>query len=59
MKHVIAMMAVLLVASGMSRAATADIEIRQQQGVRYVTGGMTDDENRQMRQLPTWKKSPA
>ncbi|UCH49724.1 MAG: hypothetical protein JSU95_08175 [Betaproteobacteria bacterium] len=51
MKHTVAMLVVLLGVSGLLSNAAAEIEIKKQQGTRYVTGGMTEEENKQMGKL--------
>jgi hypothetical protein len=51
MKYIISLLVVLLGMSGLLPNAAAEIEIKQQQGVRYVTGGLTEEENKQMGKL--------
>ncbi len=51
MKQIISVLVLLLGVSGLLAHAAAEIEIKQQQGTRYVTGGMTEEENKQMGKL--------
>ena len=51
MNRIISLLVVLLGMSGLLPNAAAEIEIKQQQGVRYVTGGLTEEENKQMGKL--------
>ncbi len=51
MKQIISVLVLLLGISGLLPHAAAEIEIKKQQGTRYVTGGMTEEENKQMGKL--------
>ena len=51
MNKIIVAAVLLLGMSGFLSNAAAEIEIKKQQGTRYVTGGMTEEENRQMGKL--------
>ena len=51
MKQIISVPVLLLGMLGLLSNAAAEIEIKSQQGTRYVTGGMTDEENKQMGKL--------
>ena len=44
MKQVILAVVLLLGSTGLVSAAANDLEIHDQQGVRYISGGMTKDE---------------
>jgi hypothetical protein len=51
MKQIISVLVLMLAVSGFLSNAAAQIEIKEQQGVRYVTGGLTEEENKQMGEL--------
>jgi len=51
MKRILTVVMLLLGMSGLLSNAAAQIEIQKQQGVRYVTGGLTAKENDQMGKL--------
>ena len=51
MKRIVSVVMLLLGISNLLPSAAAQIEIREQQGVRYVTGGMTQEENEAMGKL--------
>ena len=51
MKKITSVLVLLLGISGLLSSAAAEIEIKKQQGTRYVTGGMTEQENKQMGKL--------
>ena len=51
MKQLISVLVLMLGFSGFLSNAAAEIEIKKQQGTRYVTGGMTEEENKQMGKL--------
>ena len=44
MKQIISVLVLMLGFSGFLSNAAAEIEIKKQQGTRYVTGGMTEEE---------------
>ncbi|MGD2141578.1 MAG: carboxypeptidase-like regulatory domain-containing protein [Burkholderiales bacterium] len=51
MKQAITVVCLILGLTGFISNASAEIEIHDQQGVRYVTGGMTEDERDEMNKL--------
>ena len=51
MKRIFAILVVLLGVSGLLPYAAAEIEIHEQQGLRYVTGGGTAESDEEMKQL--------
>ena len=51
MKQIISVVVLMLGFFGFLSNAVAEIEIKKQEGTRYVTGGMTEEENKQMGKL--------
>ncbi len=51
MKRISSVVVLLLGVCGMFSSAAAEIEIHEQQGVRYVSGGGTEESDEEMKQL--------
>ena len=51
MKRIFSVLMLLLAIAGLVPSASAEIEIHNQQGLRYATGGGTPEEDNEMRQL--------